>query len=42
LITTLSIINEHNEPKILGERERALLTKYLEDNVKVFPFTAAI
>ncbi|CAK58440.1 unnamed protein product (macronuclear) [Paramecium tetraurelia] len=41
-LQTLSIVNEHNEPKVIGEREKGLLTKYLEEHVRVIGFTTPI
>ncbi|CAK88161.1 unnamed protein product (macronuclear) [Paramecium tetraurelia] len=38
----LSIINEHNEPKVIGEKEKGLLIKYLEEHVRILGFTSPI
>ncbi|CAD8137291.1 unnamed protein product [Paramecium octaurelia] len=38
----LSIKNEHNEPKVIGEKEKGLLIKYLEEHVRILGFTSPI
>ncbi|CAD8144514.1 unnamed protein product [Paramecium pentaurelia] len=42
LLQTLSIVNEHNEPKVIGEREKGLLNKYLEEHIRILGFTSPI
>ncbi|CAD8056592.1 unnamed protein product [Paramecium sonneborni] len=41
-LQTLSIINEHNEPKVIGEREKGLLIKYLDEHIRIHGFTSPI
>ncbi|CAD8048003.1 unnamed protein product [Paramecium primaurelia] len=38
----LSIINEHNELKVIGEKEKGLLIQYLDEHVRILGFTSPI